>query len=945
MTTSVRTEGWNHRVGETEDHETLVTALLEELLESNATPEEVCRDRPDLLPVVRERLEQFRCLQARVSELFPPRLSASIEGRARLPTPMSLPQVPGYEVLAVLGLGGMGVVYKARHEKLARPVAIKMLLAGSYARPAEVERFRREAIAVAKLQHPNIVQVYDVGEFEGRPFFAMELLDGGSLAAKLGGAPRPAREAATLLRTLADAVHAAHSSGIVHRDLKPANVLLTADGKPKIADFGLARAIDSEPGLTLTGARLGTPSYMAPEQALGRKDAIGPLVDVYALGAVLYEVLTGRPPFRAESARDTEHQVINDDPIPPTRLNPGTPRDLQSICLKCLEKKPGRRYASAAALGDDLKRFQDGGPIQARPVGRAERTFRWFRRNPTTTALMIAVVALLGLAISYLVRESALASREAVETSRLRGRVESGLDLMQQGRLEEARALLLQLGDGGFEDLRLQIEHAVADLDLAQTLSDLRLQHATIAGSTLNLEGTDRDYRAAFVKAGLDLDLQPAPVVAKHIAESPIRVTLVSALDDWAMCPSDPAACGRILEVARRADPDPEWRDHLRDVAGWTDLAALTHLAETAKVSEQSVSALIQLSSRISAAGGDARALCRQVQHEFPGDFWANYSLGAELDKRRDPEAITYYMAALAIQPRTLAVYVQLALSYALDGRDAEALEYGRRAVRLEPKSVIAHMTLAGVYFWRDDCGAETIAECQAAMALDPTYAKAPGILGGAYYKQGQFSEAGAAFGKCLELTTKKTAKYAAVTANIAECASMVEKERLLPDVLANIDAPARSDLVDFAWICFLKKQYADAARLYRRAIAADPGIAKNPADEVLLSAACAAVRAASDAPTTDGAAHDAQQSELIDAALTWLNEDLAAWSAVLLKGRNSGRIALMQKLNRWRNRTDLALIRDPELSKRLSNEQQAKCRALWLEVDRLVQAAVSAGR
>src|SRR5262245_34388997 len=371
MTTSVRTEGWNHRVGETEDHETLVTALLEELLESNATPEEVCRDRPDLLPVVRERLEQFRCLQARVSELFPPRLSASIEGRARLPTPMSLPQVPGYEVLAVLGLGGMGVVYKARHEKLARPVAIKMLLAGDYARPAEVERFRREAIAVAKLQHPNIVQVYDVGEFEGRPFFAMELLEGGTLAAKLGGVPRPAQEAATLLRTLADAVHAAHGSGIIHRDLKPANVLLAADGTPKIADFGLARAIDNESGLTLTGARLGTPSYMAPEQALGRKDAIGPAVDVYALGAVLYEVLTGRPPFRGETQAETERQVIATTPAPPSRLNASVPRDLETICLECLNKDPARRYATAAGLAADLGRFLRHEPILARQIGRA----------------------------------------------------------------------------------------------------------------------------------------------------------------------------------------------------------------------------------------------------------------------------------------------------------------------------------------------------------------------------------------------------------------------------------------------------------------------------------------------------------------------------------------------------------------------------------------------
>src|SRR5262249_49975582 len=231
-----------------------------------------------------------------------------------LPT-ADLPRIRGYEVQEVLGRGGMGVVYKAWHRRLHRPVAVKMLLAGAYAQPQELERFLREAETVAGLHHANLVQVYDMGDLDSRPYFTMEYVEGGSLAQKLAGAPQPADQAAALVAALAEAIQVAHQSGIVHRDLKPANILLTADGTPKVTDFGLARRLDRG-GLTLTGVPVGTPSYMAPEQGRGNGDAIGPAADVYALGAILYELLTGRPPFRAESAATTLQQVLAEDPVP-----------------------------------------------------------------------------------------------------------------------------------------------------------------------------------------------------------------------------------------------------------------------------------------------------------------------------------------------------------------------------------------------------------------------------------------------------------------------------------------------------------------------------------------------------------------------------------------------------------------------------------------------------
>jgi predicted Ser/Thr protein kinase len=298
----------------------------------------------------------------------------------------------GYEVLGELGRGGMGVVYKARHIPLNRLVALKMILAGAHAGPEQRARFKREAEAVARLQHPNVVQVYDVGEQNGLPFFSLEFVEGGSLNRKLAGAPQPARPAAALVETLARAMHVAHQRGIVHRDLTSANVLLTAEGAPKITDFGLAKMLAGEGGVhTQTDAILGTPSYMAPEQASG-KGEVGPATDVYALGAVLYEMLTGRPPFRAATALDTVAQVVSEEPIAPRLLQSGVPRDLETICLKCLEKEPARRYGSAAALADDCAAFLRGEPIAARPVGRAERLWRWARRNRAVAGLLTALV-------------------------------------------------------------------------------------------------------------------------------------------------------------------------------------------------------------------------------------------------------------------------------------------------------------------------------------------------------------------------------------------------------------------------------------------------------------------------------------------------------------------------------------------------------------------------
>jgi serine/threonine protein kinase len=287
----------------------------------------------------------------------------------------------------------MGVVYKARDLRRKRFVAVKMILAGGHAGPHELARFRKEAQAIARLQHPNIVRLYESGESEGHPFFSLEFVEGGSLAGQLDGTPWPARKAARLVRTLARAVQHAHERGVIHRDLKPANVLLAADGTPKITDFGLARQVDTSGCQTPSDAVLGTPSYMAPEQA-GQARHVGPAADVYALGAILYELLTGRRPFDGDATLDVIMQVVAEDPVPPRTLRPGLSVEIENICLKCLQKEPDRRYPSAQALANDLRRFVADEPVKARKGRPWDAALRWARDNPVLAGLMAVVVVL-----------------------------------------------------------------------------------------------------------------------------------------------------------------------------------------------------------------------------------------------------------------------------------------------------------------------------------------------------------------------------------------------------------------------------------------------------------------------------------------------------------------------------------------------------------------------
>jgi eukaryotic-like serine/threonine-protein kinase len=736
-----------------------VQQLLDEIFDSGCTPEEMCGDCPELLPELRERWRLMRAVEAELDALFPtPGLAPEGDTSATWRADSDLPSIPGYDVQHLLGRGGMGMVFKARHLRLNRMVALKMLIAGAYAGPHERERFQREAKAAASLRHPNIVQVYDVGEHERWPYFTMELVEGGSLAKTLAGTPQPARHAAALLATLADAVQVAHQAGLIHRDLKPANILVTADGTPKVADFGLARQFEADPTLTLSGVRIGTPSYMAPEQAIGKVGTVGPAADVYSLGAMLYEMLTGRPPFRGDTASETERQVIADEPVPPTRLNPKVPRDLETICLKCLHKDPRRRYATAAALAEDLRRYERDEPIAARPASKPERAARWLRRHPAQSAILAASALLIMLLVGgglWL----------AVQQGHRRGEVEADLKvfaaLHERARWAEARAALNRadgrLEWGGANDLRRRLVQARRDLDLMIQLDAIRLKRVTSGELAFYKRRADRDYQAAFQQAALGtFDDQPSHV-AEIINTSAVRGAILDAVYDWAVCADDETQQRWLLDVARRTILcSGGWRASVLDPTAWDDPAVLTELTRTAPMATESVSLLLALGERLRATGGVAAPFLKRVQKEHPADFWANLIVGNAMLQPAPQEAAGYYRAALAGRSCAAVGYCAVGDALRRQSTPDQAIDYYQKALQIDPSYVRAYSNIGDVLQDRGQWD-EAIAHYRKALNLDSDYAWAHHNLANVLLTQGRLDEAYAHYQQAMRVDPKNT--------------------------------------------------------------------------------------------------------------------------------------------------------------------------------------------
>jgi serine/threonine-protein kinase len=758
--------------------------LLDELHESQATPEEVCASCPELLPEVRRRWAEIRCVQAELDALFPPSSVHSTPSPTILPSDDTLPDVPGYKVEGLLGHGGVGVVYRAWHLRLNRPVALKMLLAGAHAQLKERERFEREAEAVAALRHPNIVQIYDVGDVNGHAYFTMEFVEGGSLAEAIQGVPQPAHQAAALIAVLAEAIHVAHQNGIVHRDLKPGNIMLTPDGTPKVTDFGLAWRFRGDADLTITGVPLGTPSYMSPCQARGDKTATGPATDIWALGAILYELLTGRPPFRSDTPSATLHQVVSEEPVPPRRLNPRIPRDLQTICLKCLYKEPHKRYASAQALADDLRRFERGEPIKARPVGLFERAVRWVRRRPALAgAVALGLLLASALVATVFRRHAEQTTLRATAVAYAEADLNESGRLLNRGELKASAAVLERakerLGEYIPPELRDRLSTAIGNLELVTQLDAIRLERALVKPraevldvlvmpATAAQEGngppdetqSGRHYADAFREAGIGAPGADPAAAAALVSTSSVSKALVAALDDWAACATDRDQQAWVLAVVRQADPDP-WRDRVRDPATWDNAEALRDLASGAPVDQQSPQLLAVFGARLRANNIDAVPFLTRVVAAYPNDFWANIETGnAHLQQSKAAEASSYYRAALSLRPGTASIHYALGCMYlGLHHWDPCVAEL-EQAIRLNPANAWSVNRLGVAYQWMGGHDDDAIAQFHKSIRLDPNIGWTHHHLAVSLERNGRFDEAAEEFREAVRLSPEKLGEW-----------------------------------------------------------------------------------------------------------------------------------------------------------------------------------------
>jgi serine/threonine protein kinase/tetratricopeptide (TPR) repeat protein len=795
-------------------------------------PEEYYQRFPELAEALAVQFEVHRAMQP-----------GQVLDETAPPSPAPLPIIQGYEVLGELGRGAMGVVYKARHLRLNRPVALKMILAGPHAGPKERVRFETEARAVARLQHPHIVQIHEIGEQDGRPFVCLELVAGGSLAQRLAGRPLSPRPAAELAELLARAVHYAHEQQIVHRDLKPANVLLARsdarrgvrlvrdDGEvyvePKVTDFGLAKLLDHEPAAAPshypTAGPVGTPPYMAPEQAsrsrsnaYGRAAGGGRATDVYALGAILYECLTGRPPFLAATVYETLRQVVALEPVPARRLQPQVPRDLETICLACLRKEPQRRYATALDLADDLRRFLDGKPIRQRPPAPWEPTLKWAKRRPAAAAwVVLAAAALAGLAaggLYYLDHRHEWARQHALD--RYRRFTHSRNEALFQGTLFTAARVTPE--DRAVVDSRATREAVLAAL--------------AVAGVAVGGDGgpsADADLTAA-ERSDLTTSCYELLLILSETADSPAPGRTPEEQRQQA------AEALRILDRAGRLGP-PTPAFHLsraRLLARQGDepgAAAERRRAEALRPVSAGDFYLTgveqyQAGDAAGAVGSFRAALRLQPNHFEAQCFLAICSLNAG----RAGEAQAALTACIGQRPDFAWPY--LLRGFAAARADAEAEADFAAALALDGGAAVRYAVLAnrGLLRLRQGKRDEAVADLEGAVALRPEQCAGHVNLARAYRGQKRWADAAREIDTAVRLRPDLPLVHRARGQLHRETrdpeGALRDFETAIGLELADRPSPAAADdHVECGRICHQQGRFADAVAAYDRALRIQP--------------------------------------------------------------------------------------------------------------------------
>ena len=998
----------------------------------SVSAEELCAGCPEQLEELKRQIEALRSMQQFLGTSMgdapgavTPELLAS-GNRAEIPptvqrgeeaaTPASDAPLEGsrYRPLRLHAEGGLGAVFVAWDEELSREVALKRIRRPHAQNADSRRRFLREGAITGSLEHPGVVPVYGLTrDASGQPCYAMRFVRGQTLQeaiARFHGTDKAnrslvLRQLLSRLVAVCNTIAYAHSRGVVHRDLKPSNIMLGDYGETLVIDWGLAKRLDDGHGAaapggdgsphappdgrhegTATGDLLGTPAFMSPEQASGRPEAVGPASDIYSLGATLYALLTGRPPFHGDGLGELLQKVGHGDFPAPRQIRPDTPRGLEAICLKAMAREPSARYATALELAADLEHWMADEPVRAHREPWTAWTGRWVRRHRTLVASLTAVLLVSGLLVGA--TGGWLAARQADTVRAARTDLEEATLLQRQEQWADARAALQRaegrLSEGGPEDVRQLVARVRADLDMVARLDKIRLGRSVIRNDTLEFDtaSTAKEYANAFRDYGLDMEGE-VPAVAEAVRQSSIKPQLLGGLDDWAEHTSDARLSGRLLAVVRQADPDP-WRDRFRDPELRRDVPALRRLASEASLDALSPMVLEALVNRLEGAGIENQGLLRQIHARYPHDYFLNaalmVSLANQAQRLRWPEtdlvreeAIGFAHTMLAVRPDSALAWSDLGVLLFDRGRMKEAEAAQRKALSLQPDNPRFHAYHSGPL---RELGRLDEAEqaARTAIRLKPDYGIAYSFLANTLLLQKRFAEAEVACHTAIRLQAKSPwpfvflARIARARERPAEADALErEAERLrpgsvsaqqlrpweqtalleskLPDWLHGKARPA--DALELAVLGFIaahnQEKYDATAQLFAKSFAEHPAYAEATvafsASRPRYFAACCAAQASRG--LGDGAFLKLdERSQRRQQALEWLRQELAYWDKQMVDRQPAAHVRASKALSFWREDGWLAGVRDVGITDRLPLAEKEACRKLWANVDELLKRA-----